>query len=353
MDDTPGRVNKDPSDVARRATEITRGYADDRADVRDRTDEIRQEIEETRVEMSETVDAIQEKLKPRNIVAHATDRVKSAATERVRDMADVASETAQQAVNYTRSSASGVAGTMRENPIPFALIGIGTAWLLASRARGAASSQTRGSGREEGREHDYRRDVTRDELRYDDERNSGFMARIRSNPIPATLAGVGLSWLAFSSSERDEEEWTRDSNRWRGPSGEGEWRTDRTDESAVGGRSVTSNLAESASQMAARGRQYASETTGSMRRMARRRQTQLQRMVQENPLLVGAGALMLGAAFGLAVPESETENEWMGDARDNMVDRAREMARDAASQVQEAASSVADTAKKFTEKTDV
>ena len=179
---------------------------------------------------------------------------------------------------------------------------------------------------------------------------AAFMARIRSNPIPAALAGVGLSWLAFSSSERDEE---RDSSRWRGPSGEGVWRTDPSDESAVGGQSVTSNLTESASQMASRGRQYASETTGSMRRMARRRQNQLQRMVQENPLLVGAGALMLGAAFGMAVPETETENEWMGDARDNMVDRAREMASDAASQVQETASNVADTAKKFTGKTDV
>jgi len=103
--------------------------------------------------------------------------------------------------------------------------------------------------------------------------------------------------------------------------------------------------------MASRGRQYASETTASMRRMTQRRQNQLQRMVQENPLLVGAGALMLGAAFGMAVPETETENEWMGETRDNVVDRAREMARDAASQVQDAAGSVADAAGKLTGKT--
>jgi hypothetical protein len=339
-------------DVAGRATETTRGYAaDDRDDVDDRTDEIRQEIEETRGEIVETVDAIQEKLKPRNIVANATDRVKSAATERVSEMADTAGQTAQQAMDYTRGRATGVTETMRENPIPLALIGIGAAWLLTKRSPGSASSQTRWSGRDYGRDYgDYRRAATRDELLDDDERNSGFMARIRSNPIPAALAGVGLSWLAFSSNERDE---ARDSSRWRGPSGEGAWRTDRSDESAVGGQSVTSNLTESASQIASRGRQYVSETTGSMRRMTRRRQNQLQRMVQENPLLVGAGALMLGAAFGLAVPETETENEWMGDARDTMVDRAREMARDAATQVQDAASNVADTAKKFTGKTDV
>ena len=66
MDDTPGRV----------------GAADD-ATAR-RTREIRDEIEETRGEMTETIDAIQERLRPRNIVASATERMKSATTERVR-----------------------------------------------------------------------------------------------------------------------------------------------------------------------------------------------------------------------------------------------------------------------------
>ena len=113
---------------------------------------------------------------------------------------------------------------------------------------------------------------------------------------------------------------------------------------------MTERVGESASDVASRTREYASETADSVRRMARRRQNQFQRMVQENPLLVGAGALMLGAAFGLAVPETEAENDLMGATRDNMVDRAREMARDAASEVQEAASTVADTAKKLTGK---
>ena len=74
-------------------------------------------------------------------------------------------------------------------------------------------------------------------------------------------------------------------------------------------------------------------------------------MVQENPLLVGAGALMLGAAFGMAVPETDVENEWMGEARDTIVERARDTAREAANQVQQAAGSVADAAGKLTGKT--
>jgi hypothetical protein len=36
----------------------------------------------------------------------------------------------------------------------------------------------------------------------DDDRRSGFMARVRSHPVPVTLAGVGLGWLAFSQSRQ-------------------------------------------------------------------------------------------------------------------------------------------------------
>jgi hypothetical protein len=306
MDDTPGRIDRNvsrqPSDVAGRADESTRGHAEsDRDDSERRTQEIRNEIEETRSEMGETIDAIQEKLNPRNIVRDATDRAKTAATERVREMADTASQTAQQAIDYTRERATSMANTARGNPLPLALIGVGTAWLFTSRSR------PRGYDRDFG---DYGQRWTRDEALYEHDRDRGVMGRIRQNPIPAVLAGVGLSWLALARRDRSAYNLGRagdTADRWRERS-----------------------------------------TTDSVHQMARRRQNQLQRMIEENPLLVGAGALMIGAAFGFAVPETETENEWMGETRDNIVERARETARDAAGQVQDAASSVADAAKKLT-----
>jgi len=264
MDDTPRRVKNGASDVAGGAMEHASGDAEASGDFDERTREIRHQIEKTRVEMTETIDAIQEKLNPRNIVANATSRVKNAATERVREMADTASQTAQQAMDYTREAASDMTRRARQNPIPLALIAVGVAWLLANRSR----------------RHSYR--------------------------------GVGV--------QRGPFEGASDQGR------------------------VVHDLTESTSQIASRTREYASETAESMRRMARRRQSQVQRMVQENPLLVGAGALMLGAAFGMAVPKTETEDELMGEARDQVVGRARDMARDAATQVQNAASSVADAA---------
>src|SRR6185503_5337660 len=82
----------------------------DRDDADERTLEIRHEIEVTRGEITETIDAIQEKFKPRNILASATDRVKSATAERVSDMADTAGRTARRALDYSRQAATDVAG---------------------------------------------------------------------------------------------------------------------------------------------------------------------------------------------------------------------------------------------------
>jgi len=239
MDDTSRRMNMDD----------TRGFAGDepRDQVDERTRQIRGEIADTRGEMSETIDAIQEKLKPGNIVANASERVKTAAADKVRELAGSAGETAQQAVDYTRDAAAGVVTTARENPIPLALIGVGAAWWLTARSRSSAPSFERHSG---ARDHAY---------------------------------GAG------------------------------------TPDAASVTRAVT------------------------------RRTNQLQRAIEQNPLIVGAGALMLGAAFGLAIPETDVENDLMGETRDSVVGRARGLGRDATHQVQEAASTVADNVIKSTE----
>jgi hypothetical protein len=271
MDDTSRRMNTNVTrartatngeqGIAPRGAE-ERGFAGDepRDGVDERTRQIRDEIEDTRGEMSETIDAIQEKLTPRNIVANATERVKTATSERVREIAGSAGETAQQAVDYTRDTAARVVGTARQNPIPLALIGLGAAWWLTSRSGSASPSFDRYSD-----EHDYG-------------------------------DGYGLA---------------------RG-------QTSRTGEAVDAAESV--------------------------RRVVTRGTDQLQRAIVQNPLLVGAGAMMLGAAFGLAIPETEAENEWMGEARDSVVDRARGLARDATDQVQAAASTVADNVIKSAEK---
>jgi hypothetical protein len=231
-----------------------------------RVEELRSEIEGTREEMSETIDAIQEKLRPSHIVAQATDRVKQATIEGVREMKDSATTTARDAISG--------------NAVPLAMIGLGAAWLLINRTS------------------------HRDDYSY---------GRNEDGPYR-------YQW------EREE------TARWRNTSAGHQYST-ATDDFGVSPATMASVRQEPITE---RPRQ-------AMRNGANR----LQRMVRDNPILVGAGAMMLGAAFGMAVPETDVENEWMGEARDNMIDSAQRAAQNAAQKVQDTAGSLADAAGKI------
>ena len=63
-------------------------------------------------------------------------------------------------------------------------------------------------------------------------------------------------------------------------------------------------------------------------------------MFHENPLAMGALGIGVGAAVGLAIPETDKEHEVMGEARDTLVDKAQEKVQD----VQQRAQSVAEEA---------
>jgi hypothetical protein len=246
-----------------------------------RTREIRAEIEQTREDMSETVNAIQERLRPGNIAANAADSVRHAARERVRDVAD------SDSVQYVRA-----------NPIPTAMVGIGVAGLVWL-AVGANDSQRRERVR-------YRRGFQDWGSRFDPERERDYAAG-RNYGDYGTAAGYtpGLSYAE------------RDTHYPETPAGTG-W-------GAASGSS-SSSMSSAADQV-----------TASARNAASRAQYTARRTWDTNPLFVGAASAVLGAVIGLAVPETERENELMGETRDNLVDTVQETVKDRVGKVQEAA----------------
>jgi len=282
------RRKTEPETVASADNEL-----DDDADRRTR--EIQQEIAETRVEMSETIDALQEKLKPANLVADATDRVKSATTEKVKHMAESASETAQGMYRSTSEGAYGMIEEVRSNPIPALMIGAGVAWMIFDRSRNRDNGDRYYSG------------------------NSGWDDRsARSGSYGSgyeSSYGRGSSRYGSSSSN-----YGTGSTRYGASYGENE----------STGEALTERARDTMNQA-----RYATQRT------TRRAQNQLQRMLNDNPLLVGAAAMVIGAAIGAALPETERENELMGDARDTVIDRAQEMAHNAVGTVQEVAGDAA------------
>ena len=75
---------------------------------------------------------------------------------------------------------------------------------------------------------------------------------------------------------------------------------------------LSSRTRDRASQLGSQARQQASRASGGF-----------QRMLNDNPLT--DGALGVGAAIGLAIPETSKEHEVMGEARDTVVEKAQEM----------------------------
>jgi ElaB/YqjD/DUF883 family membrane-anchored ribosome-binding protein len=258
----PDAIDRDP-DVLRDDTEV------------DEVAATRAEIERTRADMSETVDAIQERLSPENLKEQAKDRVKEATVGRAQE------------------AGSGIVETIRANPLPAALTGIGLGWLLVS-ARRSASGQTRYRGR--AYPYDY----------------------------PPRYEGRTTTTSGGTSVPSPGEALER--------------ARDRVDESAT-------QAQDRASEAASQAQDRVSNLTHQARYQARRASGGFERMVRENPLAMGALAVGAGAALGLAIPQSTQEHEVMGEARDTFVEKAQEKAQDAQQRVQRVAQEAQSAAK--------
>jgi hypothetical protein len=186
----------------------------------------------------------------------------------------------------------------------------------------------------------------------------GFVDRIRENPIPAAFAAGSVAWFAFAAgrsgrprrrtaiygSTMGNDPYVRETTI--GDEMEesyGEYDAREYDRSSY--RDAMSGVGERAGAMTHRAGER-------MRRASRRTQNGLQRLLSTNPLAVGAIAAAAGAIIGLALPETERENELMGDARESMVDRAKEAAHGAAERVQEAAKAAQKVATEVVTRTD-
>ncbi len=254
----PDAVNPDPDRMADDEVEVTRI-----------------EIERTRADMSETANAIQQRLSPENLKEQAKDRVREATVGRVEE------------------AGSGITETIRENPLPAALTGIGLGWLLMSARRQRAQQPS--LHRRPYYDHDY-------PPRYYDERESGGPSTGRQ-ALERTRDMVGETAVQ-----------TRDT----------------VGQSAAQVRDKTGEIAD-------RTQEQASRLADRARYQARRAGGGLQRMLRENPLTTGALAVGLGAAVGLAIPETRKEHEVMGEARDTVVEKAQEKAQEAQQKVQRVA----------------
>jgi hypothetical protein len=80
---------------------------------------------------------------------------------------------------------------------------------------------------------------------------------------------------------------------------------------------------------------------GRVREVSGEAQRTVSRMIEEQPLIIGAVGFVAGALIGAAAPLSRTEERLFGETADDVKDRARQMAREGLSEVGAMAGEVA------------
>jgi uncharacterized protein YjbJ (UPF0337 family) len=337
---------------------MTDGSGDDEIDMH------RVQIEQTRAEMSHTIDAIQEKLSPGTIAQHAKDAVRDATVGKAQDMVSNAAGTAQGMVNNAtdavstaggtaRDVGSGIWETIRQNPVPAALAGIGIGWLVVSGRRSGTRTYTGGYAR-----YPYAGTGYSPTGQY-----AGY-----ASPYSTRYAGpAGYESRyprEYGAPESDAGSTGRVGDiagRAQGAANEYIGQVQDAAGQYVGqAQNLANQAAASAQQTAgqvagtvqATAGQMADQLQGAAQNMAQnaqygaqQAQSGFQQMLQSAPLAVAAGAVALGVAIGLAIPETEKENELMGPARDALMDQAQQTVQEKAQQVQTVAQQAVGAAK--------
>ena len=168
-------------------------------------------------------------------------------------------------------------------------------------------------------------------------RRTGFrlVEVIRENPLPVIAVGAGVTWLLTQRSRSDVSGNRMARYAYTGPERrQGDaWQSGTR--GRLGGRvsdvkdsvsEAASGVAERAGELKDRAGEQLSNLGVEARRQSRRLKTNLEHAAEENPLALAIGATVVGLALGLLLPGTQREDEMMGPARDQLVERAEHTA---------------------------
>lgn len=249
-------------------------------------DEIAREIETIRAHLTGTLDEIRGRMTPGQI--------------------------ADQAMSYLRGSGSSefarnIGRSVRDNPLPILLIGAGIGWLMtANGRRGAAAGPELG-------------DTEPPRLGKESGPDAAAWARDHASDVGAearrTAEGISQSVSDMASSARERAE------RTTGAAGEG-----------------LHGLRDKAGAAGERTGAMAHDARAGLQRFGTQARDNWSRLAHEQPLVLGAIGLAVGAALGAGVPNTRFENRLMGSTSDALKEKASGAAATHYEKVKEAAS---------------
>jgi uncharacterized protein YjbJ (UPF0337 family) len=271
-----------------------------------------EDIDHTRDEMSQTIDAIQERLEPEYLSAQAKDVAHYAIEEAkgaVRELASQATGAVREATvgriehvaAHTRHSAEHVKGdlltTIKQNPVPAMLAAIGIGWLWTSRSSGSQGSSFGHTG---GMSSDWDRRSAYLGAPYYGAYGVESGGREQSGGHVQQMAGQVASQV-------------------QGVAGQ------------VQG--VAGQVQNVAGQLPHQMQHQMQEKAGQVQHQAQG----FWQMLEANPVAIGALGAVLGGVAGLMLPETERENQLMGQSRDRVIGSVQEVAGQTIEKVQRVA----------------
>jgi len=322
----------DSSSRQQASAEAIESDGDDEDTETEETEHLKAQIEETRSQMGETIDAIQEKLSFQNI----SDQVKEQVSEQISQAYETVKESVydatikkagkfMQSMNKTVNEGldeitnSDVMRTVRANPLPLALIGLGVGMLIMNGYRSKSSSRHYAYGNGEGNGKS---------------RNQPSTLRSAQNAIAGT-AGSAYESVSDAASSAYGTVSDTASSAYGKVSNAASAAASGVSSAASTAAGTVSNVAGSAYEGVTNFAGTAYDKVGEFGSQARET---YDHHIEENPLAVGAVALALGAAVGMAFPTTRYEGQIMGETKQNLLNLAQDRAGELVDKVKQVAS---------------
>jgi hypothetical protein len=205
---------------------------------------------------------------------------------------------------------------------------------------------------------------------------TNLLTQVRNNPVPTIMAGIGLAWLMASSKQppasrpgdgharglTDKLSSAMDSVRGAAHSARETMSgaAGRVRETVYGAADDAREHAHSAADLARNAAATTTEAANRAAYAARRTGDSLRRasstgaqsiaecysyLSREQPLVLGAIAIVAGAALGALLPGTRAEDEWIGETSDAAKSRLKAEAKQRFDDLQEAGAEIADAAR--------
>ncbi len=266
---------------------------------RQSSSEVEHEAEDTRAGLASTLDQLRDNLKPQHVM--------------------------EEVVGNARIGASTLADSIyalaKENPIPAVLIGAGVAMILGLGARSASRGQ--------GSTH------------YGPSDRLPPPRQLRQPTLyesaKAGLASVADSFGSAAGSAKEAAAGRVNAAR--------DYVADTSSHLSDSIGDLRRQASDTIDNYSATARDTMKNATRNLPRSRKQAASQLSGILEEQPLILAALGVAVGAALGAALPTTETEDQWMGGASSSLRHAAHEAAENELTELKAVASRTADNLK--------